>query len=81
MFSPVCELINEQMKFSEQNKLVEKTPESVLKTRIINRILKYSFIYEQQDLISLSLEELKKVQILILIPLILKSKYNTRHYK
>ena len=53
--------------------------ENTLKTRVINRILKYSFIYTKQELTNLSLEELKDIQGKLFISLHIKINYLNRH--
>ncbi len=58
---------------------LNKVPENVLKSRIIRRILNYSVIYEKGDLTSLSFQELRQIQSLILLPLIIKLNYKNRH--
>lgn len=53
--------------------------EKTLKQRVINRILKYTFIYTDQELINLSLDELKRIQCSLFIGLNVKIIYCNRH--
>lgn len=50
-----------------------------LKERVINRILKYTFIYTREELTVLTLEELRKLQCKQFINLTIKLVYFNRH--
>ena len=53
--------------------------ENILKERVINRILKYTFIYTREGLTNLSLKELRHIQCKQFIGLNIKINYINRH--
>lgn len=53
----------------------------IKRKRIINRIIKYSGIFNASNLTEKSLEELELLQKQILIKLLVKMEFNMRHQK
>lgn len=56
-----------------------KISESVLKQRIVKRILYYSLIYQKRDLEDLTLEELRRILKSSLLHLTILSQFKWRH--